>query len=29
MTRDEIENKIQFEIINVNKKIKNKRRGTR
>jgi hypothetical protein len=28
MTRDEMENKIQLEIINVNKTIANKRRGT-
>jgi hypothetical protein len=28
MTRDEIENKIQLEIINVNTKIRNKRRET-
>jgi hypothetical protein len=28
MIRDEIENKIQLEIINVNKTITNKRRGT-
>jgi len=28
MTRDEIENKIQLEIINVNKTIANKRRET-
>jgi uncharacterized protein YeeX (DUF496 family) len=27
MTRDEIKNKIQLEITNVNKKISNKRRG--
>jgi hypothetical protein len=27
MTRDEIKNKIQLEITNVNKKIANKRRG--
>jgi hypothetical protein len=28
MIRDEIENKIQLEIINVNKTITNKKRGT-
>jgi hypothetical protein len=28
MTKDEIENKIQLEIINVNKIIANNRRGT-
>ena len=28
MTRDEIKNKIQLEIINVNTKIRNKRRET-
>jgi hypothetical protein len=28
MIRDKIENKIQLEIINVNKTITNKRRGT-
>jgi hypothetical protein len=28
MTRDKIKNKIQLEIINVNKTITNKRRGT-
>jgi hypothetical protein len=28
MTKDEIENKIQLEIINVNKTIANNRRGT-
>jgi hypothetical protein len=27
MTRDEIENKIQLEIININKTIANKKRG--
>jgi hypothetical protein len=29
MTKDEIENKIQLEIINVNKTIANNRRGTK
>ena len=29
MTRDEIENKIQLEIINVNKTIANERRNTK